>query len=191
VGWSGIPAALSAAWGDNHPMSAFPPLETVEEIQRLFEPGIPRDDPDRDLRLGWASQLAQLMVRVAELRYRQARGRNIARVLARLAAGVTAAVTTLTGGTLLAQVHGPAATALGLIAVILGVLGAVIAATRPGQSYSTDVVMAAQYEGLWWNIYGFGATELTTVRPAEFAKAWNGFTHRHETISSTPGSGAS
>ena len=84
-------------------MSAFPPLETVEEIKRLFEAGIPKDAPDRNQRLGWASQLAQLMVRVGELRYRQARGRNIAHVLARLAAGVTAAVTTLTGGTLLTR----------------------------------------------------------------------------------------
>lgn len=171
-------------------MSAFPPLETVEEIKRLFEAGIPKDGADRDQRLGWASQLAQLMVRVGELRYRQARGRNIAHVLARLAAGVTAAVTTLTGGTLLAQVHGPAATALGLIAVVLGVMGAVIAATRPGQSYAADLVMAAQYEGLWWNIDGFGTTELATAGPADFAKAFSGFTQHHETISSTPGSGA-
>lgn len=180
---------MAQALGDNHDMSAFPPLETVEEIKRLFEAGIQKDDPDRNQRLGWASQLAQLMVRVGELRYRQARGRNIAHLLARLAAGVTAAVTTLTGGTLLAHVYGPAATALGLIAVILGVLGAVIAATRPGQSYATDLVMAAQYEGLWWNIYGFGTTELATVGPADFAKAWSGFTQSHETISSTPGSG--
>lgn len=116
--------------------------------------------------------------------------RKIAHLLARLAAGVTAAVTTLSGGTLLAHVRGRAATALGIIAVILGVLGAVIAATRPGQSYATDLVMAAQYEGPWWNIYGFGTTELAIVGPADFAKAWSGFTQSHETISSTPGSGA-
>src|SRR5712691_3438829 len=84
-----IPAVWPAAMRDNHDMSAFPPLETVEEIKRLFEAGIPKDAPDRNQRLGWASQLAQLMVRVGELRYRQARGRNIAHVLARLAAGVT------------------------------------------------------------------------------------------------------
>ncbi len=108
-------------------MSAFPPLETVGEIERLFEAGIPKDGPDRDQRLGWASQLAQLMVRVGEL----------------------------------------------------------------GQSYATDLVMAAQYESLWWNIYGFGTTELAIAGPTDFAKAWSGFTQRHETISSTPGSGAS
>ncbi len=162
-------------------------MGTLEHARQL---GVYTPAAARRRRQDIASQLAQLMVRVAELRYRQARGRNIAHVLARLAAGVTAAVTTLTGGTLLAQLHGPAATALGLIAVILGVMGAVIVATQPGQSYATDVVMAAKFEGLWWNIYGFGTTDLATAGPTDFAKAWVGFTQRHETISSTSGSGA-
>lgn len=115
--------------------------------------------------------LAQLMVRVAQLRLRKARGRNIAHLLARLAAGVTAAVTTVTGGTLLAHVHGSAASVLGLIAVILGVIGAAIAAVRPGESYTTDLVIAAQYEHLWWDIYSFGITKLATVSQEDFLNA--------------------
>jgi len=170
-------------------MSAFPPLATVAEIQQLFEGGVPQNDPNRDARLQWASQLAQLMVRVAELRYRQAKGRNIAHLLARVAAGLTAAVTTLTGGTLLAHVHGRAASLLGLIAVGLGLVGAVIAAARPSDSYATDLVRTAQYEHLWWDMYGFGTTELVTADPAGFETAWSGFTQRHQTISSTTDSG--
>lgn len=168
----------------------FPPLQSIEDIKTLFSSGIPQDGPDRAQRLGWASQLAQLMVRIADLRSRQARGRNIAHLLARVSAGVTAAVTTVTGGTLLAHVHGPAATALGLIAVVLGVIGAVIAATRPSESYATDLVMAAQYEHLWWDIYGFGTTQLVTTNHKDFADAWSGFTKRHKDISSTLGAGA-
>jgi hypothetical protein len=170
-------------------MSAFPPLATVDEIQQLFKESIPQNEPNRGQRLDWASQLSQLMVRVAELRYRQAKGRNIAHLLARVAAGLTAAVTTLTGGTLLAHVHGRAATVLGLIAVGLGVIGAVIAAARPGDSYATDLVRAAQYEHLWWDMYGFGTTELVTADQASFESAWSGFTQRHQAISSTTDSG--
>jgi hypothetical protein len=110
-------------------------------------------------------------------------------LLARLTAGVTAAVTTVTGGTLLAHVHGSAATALGLIAVILGVIGAAIAAVRPGESYATDLVIAAQYEHLWWDMYGFGVTELTTASQGDFLEAWSGFVKREEDISANPGTG--
>jgi hypothetical protein len=130
------------------------------------------------------------MVRVAQLRLRKARGRNIAHLLARLAAGVTAAVTTVTGGTLLAHVHGPAASALGLIAVIPGVLGAAIAAVRPGESYATDLVIAAQYEHLWWDMYGFGVTELATVSQEDFLGTWSTFVKREEDIGSNPGADA-
>lgn len=169
------------------PESKFPPLESVGDIEQMFLTGLARDDKDRAQRAGWASQLAQLMVRVAQLRHRQARGRNVAYFLARLAAGVTAAVTTVTGGTLVAHLHGTTATVLGLVAVVLGVTGAVIAATRPGESYTTDLVMAAQYERLWWDIYGFGTTELIAMSQADFAKTWSAFVKRHETISSTLG----
>jgi len=182
---------------DNHtvrmlgskPKPGFPPLATVGEIEDMFTRGLPKDSPNREQRAGWASQLAQLMVRVAQLRHRQARGRNVAHLLVRLAAGVTAAVTTVAGGTLVAHLHGPGATALGLIAVILGVIAAVIAATRPGESYATDLVMAAQYERLWWDIYGFGTTDLIDTTQADFVSAWKEFTDRHETISATLGLG--
>ena len=168
----------------------FPPLKTVEDIERRFGAGLPQDIPGRDQRLRWALQLAELMKRVTQLRHRQARGRNTAHLVARLAAGVTAAVTTVTGGTLLAHVHGSAATALGLIAVVLGVIGAGIAATRPGESYATDLIMAAEYEHLWWGIYGFGTTELMTVSPGDFTEAWSGFIKREKDISSTLGPAA-
>jgi hypothetical protein len=171
-------------------MSEFPPLRTCEEIQQTFETTLAQDGPDRDQRREWARQLGQFMVRITELRYRQARGRNFARLLTRLSAGVTAVVTTITGSTLLAHVRGPAATALGFSAVILGGIGAVIAATRPGDSYAMDVVMAARYEHLWWDMYGFGTTKLPTVSAVDFSTAWAEFVERQETISSSPASAA-
>jgi hypothetical protein len=176
--------------GDND-AAPFPPLKSLEEIEPRFAAGLPPDGADREQRLEWASMLAQLMVRVAQLRHRMARGRNVAHLLARLAAGVTAAVTTVTGGTLLANVHGSAATALGLIAVVLGVIGAAIAAARPGESYATDLVIAAQYEHLWWEIYGFALTKLASVSEDEFGVAWSGFIKSEEDISSIlrPGGG--
>jgi hypothetical protein len=170
-------------------VASFPPLKSVEDIEPRFAAGLPQDSSDRGQRLEWASMVARLMVRVAELRLRKARGRNIAHLVARLAAGVTAAVTTVTGGTLLADVHGSAASALGLIAVVLGVIGAAIAAARPGESYATDLVVAAQYEHLWWDMYGFGLTELPTVSLADFTGAWSGFIKREEDIGSNLGPG--
>lgn len=170
--------------------ASFPPLTSAEDIEPRFAAGLPPDGADRDQRLEWASMLARLMVRIAQLRLRKARGRNIAHLLARLAAGVTAAVTTVTGGTLLADVHGSVASALGLIAVVLGVIGAAIAAARPGESYATDLVIAAQYEHLWWDIYGFGLTQLVAVSQGDFRKAWSGFIKREQDISSNSGPGA-
>jgi hypothetical protein len=173
----------------NNNIVSFPPLKSVEDIEPRFAAGLPRDSADLDRRMEWASMLARLMVRIAQLRLRKARGRNVAHLLARLAAGVTAAVTTVTGGTLLADVHGSLASALGLIAVVLGIIGAAIAAARPGESYATDLVIAAQYERLWWDIYGFGLTELATVAQGDFPGAWNGFVKREADISSNPGPG--
>jgi len=174
--------------GHNDVASA-PPLTPVEDIEPWFAAGLPRDCPDRGQRLEWASMLARLMVRLAQLRLRKAKDRNTAHFWARLAAGVTAAVTTVTGGTLLADVHGSAATAIGWIAVVLGVIGAAMAAARPGESYATDLVIAAQYERLWWDIYGFGLTKLPTISPSDFTEAWSGFTKREEDISSILGPG--
>jgi hypothetical protein len=169
--------------------ASFPPLHSVEEMAPRFAAGFLPDDALRAQRPEWASLLALLMVRVAQLRHRKARSRNIAHLSARLAAGATAAVTTVTGGTLLAQVHGAAATALGLIAVVLGVLGAAIAAARPGESYAANLVIAARYEHLWWDLYGFGVTKLSAVSEEDFNDALSGFAKREEEISSTPDSG--
>jgi hypothetical protein len=169
---------------------SFPPLESVEDIVHRFTSGLPSGSPDRGQREEWASMLARLMVRIAQLRLRKARGRNIAHLLARITAGVTAAVTTVTGGTLLAHLNGTAASALGLIAVILGVIGAAIAAVRPGESYATDVVIAAQYEHLWWDMYGFGVTEFAVASHGDFQEAWSGFVKREADINATPGTGA-
>lgn len=171
-------------------VKSFPPIASAEDIERRFGSGLPVGSPDRDQRAEWASMLARLMVRVAQLRLRKARGRNIANLAGRLAAGVTAAVTTVTGGTLLAHVHGSVASALGLIAVVLGVIAAAIAAARPSESYATDLVIAAKYERLWWDMYGFGVTELTTVSQVDFLGAWSIFVNREEDISSSLGVGS-
>jgi len=128
-----------------------------------------------------------MMSRIASVRHRQARGRNVALLLARLAAGVTAAVTTVTGGTLLAQVHGVAATVIGVTAVVLGITGAAIAAMQPRESHARNVTMAARYENLWWDMYVFGTTQLCTASSAEFDKAMRRFAEREADISSMPG----
>jgi hypothetical protein len=165
---------------------AFRPQEDVGKIRPWFEAVIREDDAQRGQRLGWALQLAQMMSRIACIRHRQARGRNAALLLARIAAGVTAAVTTITGGTLLAHLHGVAATVIGVTAVALGIIGAALAAVRPDKSYARDVMMAAGYENLWWDMYVFGTTHMPTTSSADFDEAMRGFALREAEISSTP-----
>jgi hypothetical protein len=180
----------SSSSADATQVKSFPPLESVGDIMHQFAAVLPAGGSDKAQRMEWASMLARLMVRVAQLRLRKARGRNIAHLLARLAAGVTAAVTTVTGGTLLAHAHGRAASVLGLTAVILGVLGAAVAAVRPGESYTADLLIAAQYEHLWWDMYSFGITELATIAQEDFLVRMGSFLERQEDINSKPAAGA-
>ena len=167
---------------------SFPPLGSVNAIEARFKPYLSEEAGGLDLRKLWLLQLAELMMRIATLRRRQAASRNIERVGARLAASVTAVVTALTGGTLLAGVHGSAARVLGVVAVILGIGGSALTALRPAESYATNLIVAVQYERLWWDIYGYCSTELMTASEANFAKAWSDFNDREHDISSTPGS---
>jgi hypothetical protein len=165
----------------------FRPYDTVREGEKWLAELIPADSPDRERRLKWANQLAQMMSRVCDVRHGQARSRNSALRMARLAAGGTAAFTTLTGSTLLAHLRGAAATTIGIIAVVLGISGAALAALRPQEGYAMDVVMAAKYENLWWDMYVFGSTRLPDVSWQDFADALSGFAEREAAITSMAG----
>jgi hypothetical protein len=185
---AGTPRRVVTLMGANEVMP-FPPLATAEEIQNRFK-DLSIEPPGLDRRKLWLQQLSELMVRIATLRKRQAKSRNYMRVAARLAASVTAVVTALTGGTLLAGVHGAAATALGVVAVILGIGGSALTALRPAESYATSLLLTAQYERLWWAIYSYCSTELVTASEDDFAKAWISFTNHEQDISSTLDPGA-
>jgi len=167
------------------PDGTFPPLAKVQDIKDRFEEKLPKGPPGEDLHDLWLEQLAQLMVRIVTLRNRQNRRLGNARRGARLAASVTAVVTALTGGTLLAGVHGAAATALGVAAVALGIGGAALNAIQPAESYATSVLLAAKFERLWWAIYSYCSTELRRAEESDFDKAWTSFTDQVRDISST------
>jgi hypothetical protein len=163
----------------------FPPRSSVEKLLPSFLAAlVGLADEDRAVRAEWARLLAEQMVRIGTLHTRQAVARNWAHALARGAAGLTAIVTTLTGSALAAHVHGQTSAVIGWVAIAIGGIGAVIAATRPGQSYESDLVRSAQYEGLWWDIYAFGATKLATITPDELEDACNGFSDRQRAIAS-------
>jgi hypothetical protein len=174
-------------WPWTRAKKPFRPFGTVEEGEKWFAELIPADSRDRKRRLQWASQLAQMMSRVCDVRYGQARSRNAALRMARLAAGGTAAFTTLTGSTLLAHLRGAAATTIGIIAVVLGISGAALAALRPQEGYARDVVMAAEYENLWWDMYVYGSTQLSHVSRQDFAEAMSRFAEREAAITSMAG----
>jgi hypothetical protein len=59
------------------------------------------------------------------------------------------------GGSLVGQVHGTAATVIGWVALIGGLMGAAINAVRPAVEYGVDLRKAAEFEQLYWDVLTF------------------------------------
>jgi hypothetical protein len=100
----------------------------------------------------------------------------------RASAGASAAVATLTGGTLIGSVHGAAATIIGIVAAIVGLAAAGIVAARPEQSYVTDLALKTQYEHLWWDMRSYAITQLPAADINSFGIAMNTFAEREANI---------
>jgi hypothetical protein len=174
---------MKLPWIDSH-AGVFRPFEKVADIEHCFARVISTNSGQR---WEWATQLAQMMSRVAGEHHQRARSRNTALRLTRLAVGGTAAFTALTGSSLLAHLRGPAATTIGVIAVVLGITGAALAALRPQEDYARDVVIAAEYERLWWEMYVFATTDLPEASAQDFAEAMKLFAEHEAAINSRPG----
>jgi len=70
--------------------------------------------------------------------------------LFRYAGAVIPVVAAGAGGSLVGQVHSTAATVIGWIALIGGLVGAAINAVRPAVEYGVDLRKAAEFEQLYW-----------------------------------------
>jgi hypothetical protein len=142
------------------------------------------DDTKEDYkrRLIWVDELLARSFRVLDKRDQAAKGTEASHWFQRGSAGASAAVATLTGGTLIGSIHGTAATVIGIGAVLVGLFAAVIVAVKPEQSYATDLAQKGQYEQLWWDMRSYAVTQLLTADENSFAAAINAFAKREADI---------
>jgi hypothetical protein len=133
-------------------------------------------------KLIWVEELLDRSYRVLVKRNEAAVGTERSHWFQRGSAGASAAVATLTGGTLIGSVHGAAATVIGIGAAIVGLVAAGIVASRPEQSYATDLAQKTQYEQLWWDIRSYAITQLPAADRNSFEKAINTFAEREANI---------
>jgi hypothetical protein len=137
---------------------------------------------DYDRKKVWVDDIVNLSDRVLKKRHEAAVHTTSAHWFDRASAGFSAAVATLTGGALIGQLGGTAAVIVGISAAAVGVVGAMIAAAKPGASYAIDLARKAQYEQLWWDIRAYSMTKLPSASPDDFEAAMNGFSARESTI---------
>jgi hypothetical protein len=136
-----------------------------------------------DTKMSWVDELLDRSDRILAKRNEAARNTETSHWFQRASAGASAAVATLSGGTLISSsVHGAAATTVGIIAAVVGLLAAGIVAARPEQSYAADLARKTQYEHLWWDLRSYAITKLPSADRNSFEEAINTFAEREANI---------
>ena len=107
--------------------------------------------------------------------------------LFRYAGAVIPVVAAGAGGSLVGQVHGTAATVIGWIALIGGLVGAAINAVRPAVEYGVDLRKAAEFEQLYWDVFNYAMAELPTADVTTISAKLTEFTQRMLEIAITSG----
>jgi hypothetical protein len=156
---------------------------TPDELRKSWVKQL-ADENDAE-KLSWVDELVARSYRVLVKRNEAAVGTETSHWFQRGSAGASAAVATLTGGTLIGSVHGATATAIGIGAAVVGLVAAGIVAARPEQSYATDLAQKTQYEHLWWDIRSYAITQLPVANRDGFEKAINTFAEREANIMGT------
>ena len=151
------------------------PWPNREELRKAWVDQLDDTNADYKRRLTWVDELLARSFRVLDKRDQAATNTETSHWLQRASAGASAAVATLTGGTLIGSVHGPAATVIGTGAALVGLVAAGIVAAKPEQSYATDLAHKSQYEQLWWDIRSYAVTQLPMADENGFAEAVNAF----------------
>jgi hypothetical protein len=137
---------------------------------------------DHHRRLIWVDELLARSFRVLDKRDQAATNTETSHWFQRTSAGASAAVATLTGGTLIGSIHGTAATVIGIGAAIVGLSAAGVVAAKPEQSYATDLAQKCLYEQLWWDMRSYAVTQLPAADENGFAAVVNGFAKREADI---------
>lgn len=153
---------------------------TQDQLEKFWTDQL-TDENDKE-KLGWINELSDRSSRVLEKRDQAAVSTNTSHWFQRGSAGASAAVATLTGGTLIGSVHGTTATIIGIGAAIVGLAAAGIVAARPEQSYSSDLTQKTKYEQLWWDMRSYAITQLPVADRNGFNEAINVFAKREADI---------
>jgi|SRR5450432_615106 hypothetical protein len=96
----------------------------------------------------------------------------------RFSAAVVPVVAAGAGGSLVGHVHGTAATVIGWVALVGGIVGAAINAVRPAVEYWVEGTKAAQFEHLYWDIFNYTMTGLRLDPVEKIAPTLDKFAQR-------------
>jgi len=158
------------------------PWPNREELKKVWVDQLDATKDDHKRRLIWVDELLALSFRVLDKRDQAATNTEASHWFQRASAGATAAVATLTGGTLIGSIRGTAATVIGIGAALVGLFAAGIVAVKPEQSYATDLAQKCRYEQLWWDMRSYAVTRFPTADENGFAEAINAFAKRETDI---------
>ena len=158
------------------------PWPKRQELTEAWASQFDNAKEDDKRRLIWVDELLARSFRVLDKRDQAAKGADASHWFQRGSAGASAAVATLTGGTLIGSLHGTAATVIGIGAALAGLFAAGVVAAKPEQSYAADLAQKCQYEQLWWDMRSYAVTQLPTADENSFAEAMNAFAKREADI---------
>ena len=158
------------------------PWPTRDDLKKMWVDQLDDTKEDHQRRLVWVDELLTRSFRVLDKRDQAATGTNTSHWFQRASAGASAAVATLTGGTLIGSIHGTAATVIGIGATLVGLFAAGVVAAKPEQSYAADLAQKCQYEQLWWDMRSYAVTQFPTAHENGFAEAIDAFAKREVDI---------
>ena len=158
------------------------PWPNPDELKKAWVHQLDDTKADYKRQLIWVEELLALSFRVLDKRDQAATHTEASHWFQRGSAGASAAVATLTGGTLIGSIHGTAATVIGIGAAAVGLGAAAVVAAKPDQSYATDLAQKCQYEQLWWDMRSYAVTQFPTADENSFAEAINAFAKREADI---------
>jgi hypothetical protein len=168
-----VPTGKDARVGRKKPT---PPYDFPDEakLHELIQPALGGDGVMDSRRF----IIVELLVRITYNRHESAVKSNTSHWFQRSAAGATAGVAALTGGTLLGNLTGATAKIIGAIAAVIGLLSAAIIAARPGDSFATDLVRKAQYEQLIWELRAYAVSGAAQDTEDHFRSEIDGYAAR-------------
>jgi hypothetical protein len=173
------------------PERKWPWPKNRDELRKMWVGQLSNDDAeDYKKRETWVDELLARSFRVLDKRDQASTDSKASHWFLRGSAGASAAVATLTGGTLIGSVHGTVATVIGIGAAVVGLVAAGVVAAKPEQSYAINAVQKCQYQQLWWDMRSYALTQLPTAGENGFNKALDAFAKREANIMGTTASAA-